>query len=347
MLEQKRHEHELLRLEHIRRFEHEMHLLEEQHRKDEQMILQMAANNDIDAGANTSTTISEPNTPPDYRESQQNGGTGLSAPGAAGDRIRSNTVPVGVSVGVSGLVSTPSGNLGRLGQSHHSHGQHHHQSSSSSSLMTPPDDGTAVVPRVRTLTTPSLGASASTSHNVGEMSRRLSIDDPLLFDLPKLSLSRPESSHTRSAQQSGSDTLDSPYLNQTSKFLFGSDVTAGSSGSELKFNTTNDKFPILVRRESFNSQSQSGFQQHHHHHQQQQQQQQQSQPQQQQQPQQSWSSFMSRPRGAQHSHSLSGVSYPSPMHPDSAFQKDKRQSMEFASAPPSSSAMPNSYQLFN
>ena len=113
-----------MRMEHIRRFEHEMRLLEVQQRKDEQMLLHMANGTDMEGSANTATTISEPTTPPDFRESH-------------GDRMRSNTVPVGVAG-----IATPNG-MSRL--------------SGSQQLITPPEDG---VSRVRTLTSSSFGPSS-------------------------------------------------------------------------------------------------------------------------------------------------------------------------------------------
>ncbi|KAK9447089.1 armadillo-type protein [Limtongia smithiae] len=279
-LEQKRQEHELMRREHIRRFEHEMHLLAEQQRKDEQMILQMAQ--EVENGANTSTTISEPATPPDFRD----GLSSIPATSVGGDRLRSNTVPAGV----AGF-ATPNG-LGRL--------------SAGQQLMTPPEDA---IPRTRTLTsTSALGSS-----------RRLSNENPILFDL-----------------QNRHDDVDSVYnlaqLNNATKYFFLDDADAPSSSpsgsatnpSELKFNTTDDKFPILVRRESFNQQlpqpalttqpvSSSAPQQ----------------------PtmssgssQQPWP-FVSR--GGRHQHSLSGVQYADLPN------KEKRLSMD----------MPSTYTLFN
>ncbi|KAK9249164.1 hypothetical protein V1506DRAFT_451324 [Lipomyces tetrasporus] len=279
-----------MRQEHIRRFEHEMHLLAEQHRKDEQMILQMAAN-EADNSANTATTISEPTTPPDYRDA-------LPSTTVGGDRIRSQTVPVGV----AGLV-TPNGMLRLPGQQ----------------LMTPPEEA---IPRTRTLTSTSLGPS-----------RRLSNDDPLLFDLPKLSLGRSDS---QSRSQSAVDVDTTYALGQinTTKFLFGDDSAASSSSSvainpELKFNTTDDKFPILIRRESFNQSSQSqppvsqvtstAGQQH-------------STASQAGAQQQVWP-FMSRGR-AGHQHTLSGVSS---SYVDPVQYKDKRGSVD----------IPSTYQLFN
>ncbi|KAK9379927.1 uncharacterized protein V2V93DRAFT_317499, partial [Kockiozyma suomiensis] len=202
-----------MRLEHIRRFEHEMHLLAEQQRKDEQMLLQMAAvsSAEHDNGANTATTISEPNTPPDFRDS-------ISPPALTsmpGDRIRSNTVPVGVFV-------TPNGQQARL---------------SGQQLMTPPDDA---LPRTRTLTSTSIGPS-----------RRLSNDDPMFY--------------SSRMTQADVDQFSLGQIN-TAKFLFGdethSSTAASSAGSnELKFNTTDDKFPILIRRKSFGQPQQQQHQQ--------------------------------------------------------------------------------------
>ncbi|KAK9365864.1 hypothetical protein V1509DRAFT_325193 [Lipomyces kononenkoae] len=291
-LEQKRQEHEFRRQEQIRRFEQEMHLLAEQHRKDEQMILQMAAS-EADNSANTATTISEPTTPPDYRDALPTTTAG------GGDRIRSQTVPVGVAG-----VATPNAMLRLPG------GQQ---------LMTPPEDA---IPRTRTLTSTSLGPS-----------RRLSNEDPLLFDLPKLSLGRSDS---QARSQSTVDVDPTYSLGQinTTKFLFGDDSASGSPSTgavnpELNFNTTDDKFPILIRRESFNQSSlsqptpsqglsisaqqptaasQAGAQQ------------------------QVWP-FMSRGRGG-HQHTLSGVSsYGESIN----HYKDKRASVD----------MPTAYQLFN
>ncbi|KAK9331704.1 hypothetical protein V1520DRAFT_59028 [Lipomyces starkeyi] len=291
MLEHKRQEHEFMRQEHIRRFEQEMHLLAEQHRKDEQMILQMAAN-EADNSANTATTISEPTTPPDYREA-------LPSTTVGGDRIRSQTVPVGV----AGVV-TPNAMLRLPGQQ----------------LMTPPEDA---IPRTRTLTSTSLGPS-----------RRLSNEDPLLFDLPKLSLGRSDS---QARSQSAVD-VDSTYsLGQinTTKFLFGDDSASGSSSAtavnpELKFNTTDDKFPILIRRESFNQSSLSQPASSQVLSTSAQQQPATSQPGTQQQV---WP-FMSRGRSG-HQHTLSGVSA---AYGDSVnHYKDKRASVD----------MPSTYHLFN
>ncbi|KAK9471829.1 uncharacterized protein V1510DRAFT_367199, partial [Dipodascopsis tothii] len=197
-LQQKRQEHELLRMEHIRRFEHEMRLLEVQQRKDEQMLLQMASN-DLDGSANTATTISEPTTPPDLRES--------------GDRMRSNTVPVGIAG-----IATPN-RLARL--------------SGSQQLVTPPDDG----PRVRTLTASSFGGR-----------RRLSNEDGLLFDMPK-SFARDAYAAPRA---DASPAHEDSYMQHQSKFLF-PDAGPSHKSSFLQVNTTDDKFPILVRRESFSS----------------------------------------------------------------------------------------------
>ncbi|KAK9239729.1 hypothetical protein V1525DRAFT_424442 [Lipomyces kononenkoae] len=279
-----------MRQQQIRKFEQEMHLLDEQHRKDEQMILQMAAN-EADNSANTATTISEPTTPPDYRDA-------LPTTTVGGDRIRSQTVPVGV----AGVV-TPNVMLRLPGQQ----------------LMTPPEEA---LPRTRTLTSTSLGPS-----------RRLSNEDPLLFELPKLSLGRSDSQ----ARSQSTVDVDATYgLGQinTTKFLFGDDSASGSPSTsgvnpELKFNTTDDKFPILIRRESFNQSSlsqptasqglatsaqqpaatsQASTQQ------------------------QVWP-FMSRGRGS-HQHTLSGVS----SYGDSVnHYKDKRASVE----------IPTAYQLFN
>ncbi|KAK9477955.1 hypothetical protein V1514DRAFT_281902, partial [Lipomyces japonicus] len=207
------------RLEHIRRFEQEMHLLAEQHRKDEQMILQMA-NGELDHGANNSTTISEPTTPPDYRDSNQsNSGT------SAGDRVRSQTVPVGVSG-----IATPTA-LGRL-------------SAGSQQLMTPPED---TLPRMRTLTSNSIGPN-----------RRLSNEDPLLFDLKKLSLGRSESYDHTQARNTEESSYGLGQIN-TTKFLFGDDNSGAHSSlatlrekSRLNLTSADDKFPVLLRRESFN-----------------------------------------------------------------------------------------------
>ncbi|KAK9468484.1 hypothetical protein V1512DRAFT_204420 [Lipomyces arxii] len=250
----------MARQERIRLFEQEMHILAEQQRKDEQMILQMAAE-ETDNGTNLTTPISEPTTPPDYRDSLP------PATGVGGDRIRSNTVPVGV----AGLV-TPNGVLRMSGNQ----------------LMTPPEDQ---IPRTRTLTNTQLGSN-----------RRSSNDDPVYYA-------------TR-----GGD-VDSVYsLGQinTTKFLFGDD--GSSQANDLKFN--DDRFPMLIRRESFNQASASqppviaqqqppaGQQQ---------------QPNQQQQ---MWQ-FMGRRPGHQHSLSNVGMSYAEAQH-------DKRASVDMTS-----------YQLFS
>ncbi|APA12602.1 hypothetical protein sscle_09g073720 [Sclerotinia sclerotiorum 1980 UF-70] len=220
LLEKKKIEYERLR-EQKRRFEAEMQLLDLQQRREEQELQQMqedlgrSSNNNNNAGHQ-----SEPTTPPEYRESSSGFPSAFSRP----NRYSTSSI------------TSPPGLYNRPGRS--------------GSQLTSPKSGIMQSRLVIDDKLPSKSVPGSRRNSDEDEKEEAVRQDPTSHRSTN-ALNRYSMPVTKS--RNGMHDMLSLDQTNTTRFLFGEDENAapGSVDKYLNMNATDDKFPILVRRDEY------------------------------------------------------------------------------------------------
>ncbi|CAD6449773.1 79d3e87a-06a9-425a-8ebf-7e366b9582fa [Sclerotinia trifoliorum] len=220
LLEKKKLEYERLR-EQKRRFEAEMQLLDLQQRREEQELQQMqedlgrSSNNNNNAGHQ-----SEPTTPPEYRESSSGFPSAFSRP----NRYSTSSI------------TSPPGLYNRPGRS--------------GSQLTSPKSGIMQSRLVIDDKLPSKSVPGSRRNSDEDEKEEAVRQDPTSHRSTN-ALNRYSMPVTKS--RNGMHDMLSLDQTNTTRFLFGEDENAapGSVDKYLNMNATDDKFPILVRRDEY------------------------------------------------------------------------------------------------
>ncbi|KAF7882633.1 uncharacterized protein EAF02_005996 [Botrytis sinoallii] len=220
LLEKKKLEYERLR-EQKRRFEAEMQLLDLQQRRDEQELQQMqedlgrSNNNNNNAGHQ-----SEPTTPPEYRESSSGFPSAFSRP----NRYSTSSI------------TSPPGLYNRPGRS--------------GSQLTSPQAGIMQSRLIIDDKLPSKSVPGSRRNSDEDEKEEAVRQDPTSHRSTN-ALNRYSMPVTKS--RNGMHDMLSLDQTNTTRFLFGEEENAapGSVDKYLNMNATDDKFPILVRRDEF------------------------------------------------------------------------------------------------
>ncbi|ESZ95034.1 hypothetical protein SBOR_4567 [Sclerotinia borealis F-4128] len=220
LLEKKKLEYERLR-EQKRRFEAEMQLLDLQQRREEQELQQMqedlgrSNNNNNNAGHQ-----SEPTTPPEFRETSSGFPSAFSRP----NRYSTSSI------------TSPPGLYNRPGRS--------------GSQLTSPQSGTMQSRLVVDDKLPSKSVPGSRRNSDEDEKEEAVRQDPTSHRSTN-ALNRYSMPVTKS--RNGMHEMLSLDQTNTARFLFGEDENAAPANVDnyLKMNATDDKFPILVRRDEF------------------------------------------------------------------------------------------------
>lgn len=220
LLEKKKLEYERLR-EQKRRFEAEMQLLDQQQRKEEQELAQMQE----DLGRNNNGNSiaghqSEPTTPPEYRETNSGFPSVFSRP----NRYSTSSL------------TSPPGLYNRPGRS--------------GSQLTSPQSGIMQSRLVMDDKLPSKSVPGSRRNSDEDEKEEAVRQDPTSHRSTN-ALNRYSMPVTRS--RNGMHEMLSLDQTNTTRFLFGEEdgATSPDVKSYLQMNATDDKFPILVRRDEY------------------------------------------------------------------------------------------------